>query len=252
MHQFGVRGTVANVLHYIAHRVVLKQISTHTELQQDNEFLNWVRFAVPGMLDQKNICAMEYAIANMPLGKPLLEIGSFCGLSTIILSYLLDKYSKDIPIFTCDKWKFEGQQLEATLGDSQFVTHDIYRAFVKDTFLRSMRTFSGHRLPYTIECLSDDFFGMWHENKITVDVFDRPVTLGGKISFCYIDGNHTYEFAKRDFENADRLLVPRGFILFDDSADGSIWDVNQLTREIASGSHYELISRNPNYLFRKK
>jgi hypothetical protein len=60
------------------------------------------------------------------------------------------------------------------------------------------------------------------------------------------------EFVKRDFENTDRALLSGGFILFDDSADGSKWEVNRLTREIASGHQYELVSRNPNYLFRKK
>ena len=228
-----------------------KLINNNSETIQANVFLVWVRFAVPGMLEKRNIDAMEYAIANMPPGKPILEIDSFCGLSTVVLSYLLDKRSKTTPIYTCDKWEFEGFPLGALLGDSP-VTHDVYRAYVRSTFLRSMQTFAANRLPYTIECFSDEFFRRWFENKKTADVFDRPVTLGGKISFCYIDGNHTYEFAKRDFENTDRALVSGGFILFDDSADGSDWGVNRLTREIASGHQYELVSRNPNYLFRKK
>jgi hypothetical protein len=252
LHQSGIRGVIASALRHTANRIDRKLINNNAETKQANEFLAWVCFAVPGMLGKENIDAMEYAIANMPPGKPILEIGSFCGLSTVVLSYLLDKRSKTTPIYTCDKWEFEGQQLGAPLGDSPSVTHDVYRAYVRSTFLRSMQTFAANRLPYTIECFSDEFFRRWFENEKTVDVFDRPVTLGGKISFCYIDGNHTYEFAKRDFENTDRALVSGGFILFDDSADGSHWEVNQLTREIASGHQYELVSRNPNYLFRKK
>jgi hypothetical protein len=222
------------------------------QTKQANEFLAWVRFAVPGMLVQENVDAMEHAIANMPPGKPILEIGSFCGLSAVVLSYLLDRRSMTTPIFTCDKWEFEGQRLGAPLGDSPSVTHDAYRTYVRDTFLRTMQTFAANRLPYSIECFSDEFFRGWFRNEETVDVFGRPVTLGGKISFCYIDGNHSYEFVKRDFENTDRALLSGGFILFDDSADGSHWEVNRLTREIASGHQYELVSRTPNYLFRKK
>lgn len=214
--------------------------------------MKWVRFAVPGMLTPGNVSAMEYAVANMPPGKPILEIGSFCGLSTVVLSYLLERRSATTPIFTCDKWEFEGQRLGTPLGDSPSITHDAYRAYVRETFLRTMQTFAARRPPHTIECFSDEFFRRWFENEKTVDVFGRPVTLGGEISFCYIDGNHTYEFAKRDFENTDRALVSGGFILFDDSGDGSLWEVNRLTREIASGHRYELVSRNPNYLFRKK
>ena len=78
------------------------------------------------------------------------------------------------------------------------------------------------------------------------------MTLGGDIGFCYIDGNHTYDFARRDFENTDRALVKGGFILFDDSSDDSHWEVNRLVREIAAGSDYALISKHPNYLFRKR
>src|SRR5262245_49593056 len=110
LHQSSVRGVVASALHYMANRV------DSNETKHANEFLVWVRFAVPGMLGQENVDAMEYAVANMPPGKPILEIGSFCGLSTVVLSYLLDKCSKTTSVFTCDKWEFEGQQLGAPLG----------------------------------------------------------------------------------------------------------------------------------------
>lgn len=246
LHQSGVRGVAASALRHAAHRL------HSNEPREANEFLAWIRFAIPGMLNEENVHAMDYAIANMPAGKPIVEIGSFCGLSTVVLSYLLSKRSKTTPLFTCDKWEFEGQELGSPLGDSPTVTHDMFQAYVKETFLRTTRTFASDHLPHTIECFSDEFFQRWFANEKTVDVFGRSVTLGGEISFCYIDGNHTYEFAKRDFENTDRVLVSGGFILFDDSGDDSPWEVNQLTREIASGTQYELISRNPNYLFRKR
>ena len=247
LHQSGVRGAAASALRHAAHRL------HSNERKEANEFLTWIRFAIPGMLAEENVHAMDYAITNMPPGKPIVEIGSFCGLSAVVMSYLLSKRSKTTPLFTCDKWEFEGQELGSPLGDLPTVTHDVYRTYVRDTFLRTTRTFAADHLPYTIECFSDEFFRRWFENEKTVDVFGRPVTLGGEISFCYIDGNHTYEFAKRDFENTDRALVSGGFILFDDSGDDSVWEeVNQLTREIISGTRYELVSNNPNYLFRKK
>lgn len=219
---------------------------------REDEFITWVRFGVPGMLEPRNILAMEIAIKNMPEGNSILEIGSFCGLSTVVLSHLLRKHHNRAAFFTCDKWQFEGQQLGSFLGSSAHVTHDDYRAYVKETFIRSMKTFADDRLPNTIECLSDEFFHRWSQKETAVDVFGRSVTLGGNVSFCYIDGNHTYDFAKRDFENTDRIMVPGGFILFDDSADGSTFEVNRLAREIASGAGYDVVSSDPNYLFRKK
>ena len=220
--------------------------------QPSKEFLSWIRMAVPGMLEPGNLSAMEYAVCNMPTGSPVVEIGSFCGLSSVIVSYLLEKHDKESVLFCCDKWEFEGQKLGMPLGDSKSVTHDDYQSYVKESYKRSMRTFASCRLPFAIECFSDEFFNLWGNNENVKDVFDRPIQLGGDIGFCFIDGNHTYEFARRDFENTDRSLLPGGFILFDDSADNSPWEVNRLTREIAKGSTYDLVMKNPNYLFRKK
>src|SRR5262249_12968189 len=162
---------------------------------------------------------------------------------SVVISYLLEKHRADARFFTCDKWEFEGQ-FESCIGDSS-VTHDAYRAHVKESFLSNMRTFAANKLPYTIECLSDGFFQRWFAAESAADVFGRNITLGGKLSFCYIDGSHKYAFAKRDFENTDRALVSGGFILFDDSADDSDWEVNRLAREITFAGRYEVISKNP-------
>lgn len=91
--------------------------------------------------------------------------------------------------------------------------------------------FSGAKLPYAIEKLSDDFFTTWRRAEEVTDVFGRTVRLGGPISFCYIDDNHTYEAVKRDFQNCDEFLERGGFVLFDDSADGSAWEVCRLVRK---------------------
>ena len=249
--QSGPGGVFGSALRHVANRLDPAGAGKEVNEKKGDEFLLWVRFAVPGMLDSGNIEAMEHAISNMPKGSSVLEIGSFCGLSTVVISHLLEKYSNSSKLYTCDKWEFEGQQLGTLLGGSQSVTHDDYRAYVKGTFLRTMQTFAQGRLPFTIECFSDEMFRRWFTNEKSVDVFGRPATLGGKLGFCYIDGNHSYEFAKRDFENADRVLERHGFVLFDDSGDGSVWEVNQLAREIASGKKYTLVSHSPNYLFRK-
>jgi hypothetical protein len=248
--QSGILGVAASLFRYAASR--LDRRASTTEGDATSEFLTWVQFAVPGMLTPGNVEAFRHAIANMPPQGAVIEIGSFCGLSTTVISYWLDKYSRGNKVFTCDKWEFEGQQLGAPLGDSPSVTHDHYQAYVKETYVRVMRTFAADRLPNTIECFSDEFFQLWGSQKTAIDVFGRSVTLGGGVSFCYIDGNHTYDFARRDFENTDRALLRGGFILFDDSADGSHWEVNRLVREIAAAGNYELILTNPNYLFRKK
>jgi hypothetical protein len=76
--------------------------------------------------------------------------------------------------------------------------------------------------------------------------------MGGPIAFCYIDGDHRYAQARRDFDNADRFLEAGGTILFDDSADGSAWESNRVAREAVETGRYEIVLRNPNYFVRKK
>jgi hypothetical protein len=39
--------------------------------------------------------------------------------------------------------------------------------------------------------------------------------------------------------------------LFDDSADGSGWEVCRLVAEVYRAGRYQLIKKNPNYLFKK-
>ena len=98
----GVRGSIASAFRQTANIIDQKQLNNTAEANQNKEFLEWVRFAVPGMLTNGNVDAMEFAIANMPDGSQILEIGSFCGLSTTVLSYLIEKHSKSVEIYTCD------------------------------------------------------------------------------------------------------------------------------------------------------
>jgi hypothetical protein len=214
-------------------------------------FVSWLKFANAGMLDNGNIYCVEYAIENLPSNNPIIEIGSFCGLSTNLISFYLRKFNKPNNLITSDKWIFEGAEVPDAFLEGSNITHNEYKAFVKETYIRNISFFSKDHLPYTIEQFSDDFFKLWSEGKLETDVNGRKIELGGKISFAYIDGNHTYEYAKRDFENVDRYLEIGGFILFDDSADNSGWEVCKVIDEIKKGGKYEIVINNPNYLMKK-
>lgn len=91
----------------------------------------------------------------------------------------------------------------------------------------------------------------WRNKENVQDIFEQKIQLGGNISFAYIDGNHDYDFVKKDFEEVDKYLDIGGFILFDDSADYSDWGVNQLVQEICHNPIYKLIKNSPNYFFQK-
>jgi hypothetical protein len=194
-----------------------------------DEFTTWLGFANAGMLNKGNLLCFDYALSHLPGAGAVVEIGSFCGLSTNLISYYKRRHGVTNPLFNCDRWIFEGAG--GMVGDST-ISHDQYRAFVMDTYRRNVSMFSGRDLPHTLECFSDEFFQAWEAGGKNVDLFGRTTEVGGPISFCYIDGNHTYEQARRDFVNTDQFLTPGGFILFDDSADGSIWEVTLVIDDV--------------------
>lgn len=227
----------------------ISRIINH-KIDISDDYIEWLCFANPGMLNRGNLYSFNYAIEHLPSDSPILEIGSFCGLSTNIINYYLGKNNKKNKLFTCDKWIFEGAEHGGFLAGSN-INHADYREFVKNTYKRNVSFFSKNNLPFTIESFSNEFFERWGRREIAQDVFDREIKLGGSISFCYIDGNHSYEFVKNDFINTDRFLEPGGFILFDDSSDRQRLGSSRFMKELMANDKYELVIKNPNYLFRK-
>lgn len=216
-----------------------------------SRFVKWIGFANAGMLNPGNVYCFEYAIQRLPSGNPVIEIGSFCGLSANIISYYLRKFGKSNKLITCDKWIFERAEKQHEFLDGSSIRNEDIRNFVKESYIRNISFFSKENLPYTVEEFSDDFFSRWDKEEMATDVMGRNIQLGGKISFAYIDGNHTIEYAKRDFSNVDRHLEKGGFILFDDSYSKSEWEVNKVVKEVLGRGDYELVLENPNFLIRK-
>lgn len=213
-----------------------------------DDYTAYLSFANAGMLNKGNLLCFDYVMRHLPSDRPMVEIGSFCGLSANLICYYKKKHGVANTLFTCDRWQFEGAA--GNVGDSE-LSHADYRLFVRDTFIRNVRMFSRGDVPHTIELLSDEFFQAWQARQTQTDVFGRSVNLGGQISFCYIDGDHSEAAARADFENADRFLEPGGFILFDDSADGSHWGVTRVIETVRRLSNYRVVVKNPNYLVQK-
>jgi hypothetical protein len=202
------------------------------------------------MLNIGNLYLMEHAIRHLPNSAPILEIGSFCGLSANVLTHFKRKHSVQNRLITCDAWILEEiERGEQNVGGSELSFLE-YADFVRDSYLRSTGIFSKNDLPYTIQATSDLFFASWRERQKVRDVRGRDAELGGALSFCYIDGNHSYDVAKRDFLNCDEFLSVGGFLLFDDSSVAE-FGVGSLMPEVLGTGRYQLAGKNPNHLFRK-
>ena len=217
----------------------------------DDEFVRWLGYANAGMLKPGNAWCMDYAIRNLRTGSPLVEIGSFAGLSANVICHLLRKHGRRNAFYTCDNWDVTGRNETGSInGDG--LTFQEYGAYVRAAYIRNVEFFSPGNRPYTVEMTSAEFFEKWSRGAEATDVFGRTARLGGPISFCYVDGVHSTEAVRREFESVDRWLDAGGFILLDDSSDSSPFGLNRLMGEIADGGRYELVQQNPNYFFRKK
>ncbi len=153
-------------------------------------------------------------------------------------------------LVTCDKWEFENDDKENPYIGASPILLETHKVFVRESYVRNTRMFSGDDLPFTVEAASDEFFAAWRGEKEAQDVHGRPLTLGGPISFCYVDGNHTYERVKQDFLNYDEFLANGGFLLFDDSTVAT-FGVRDLMPEVAATGRYKLVAANPNQLYQK-
>lgn len=110
--------------------------SNQGPIVRTDRFIKWLRFCVPGMVHPGQPHAWLHVVENLPSDKPILEIGSFCGLSTCIIAYYLEMRRRKNTIFTADKWIFEGVGDDVgTVGGSP-MTWPEYREFVKQSYMR--------------------------------------------------------------------------------------------------------------------
>jgi hypothetical protein len=58
----------------------------------------WMRFITPGWLQQGNLEAFAYCLARLPSDAPIIEIGSFAGLSLNHLIFLLRRANRQNPV----------------------------------------------------------------------------------------------------------------------------------------------------------
>lgn len=126
-----------------------------------------------------------------------------------------------------------------------------FNEWILNSYKHNLNIFSSVNLPRSIKMFSGKFFDLWKAKGTAQDIYGSSFTLGGPLSFVYIDGDHFYAGAKQDFENTDAVLETGGFILFDDSADDTDWEVKRVVKEMLATGRYELVMKNPNYLFRK-
>lgn len=224
-----------------------------------DSFISRLRSSVigEGMLHKGNPYLMDYAIRNMPNNGITLEIGVYGGLSTNLILHLLLKHQKKVDHCGCDAWIYEGymdghtKKKQNHIDGKKDVLRTDYMQHIKNSFISSAQVLHGNNLPYTCHLTSDEFFKKWNNKTEFIDVFGRTFSLDKKIAFCYIDGDHSFEQTKRDFENVSQNLLKGGYILIDDSGKHMDFGSARYISEIKKMANFKIVANNPNYLIQK-
>jgi hypothetical protein len=217
-------------------------------LVNHDEYLRWVIQMVGGWLNvgDGNSQCFNHAIRHMPDGGAVIEIGSFLGVSVSVLSYYLTRLGRTNRLYNADPWHFE--ETEKPVGGFFDGSRPVFRDYCVETYKKNVSIFCETNMPNSIEAFSDDFFKLWDDQSTVTDVFGKKVKLGGPISFAYIDGAHTYEAAKKDFENVAKHLLPGGFVLFDDSNPQLSFGCVQSAREATQTIGFQHLFKHVNGL----
>jgi predicted O-methyltransferase YrrM len=104
-------------------------------------------------------------------------------------------------------------------------------------------------LKYLLFYTHNDDFAFLKANSQTNDTLEAVRSLCGQFDFIFIDGDHSYEGVKKDFELYKQLLSPRGYIGFHDIDSNHIYkdysdgagQVYKFWQELSYGSKTEII-----------
>jgi predicted O-methyltransferase YrrM len=145
-------------------------------------------------------------LARAARAKRYLEIGAYRGFTAGFVRWACP----DIEIHAIDNWQRANTSAAALISGVQQISGTSHNIFT-------------------------------HDGDSTVEL-DKLIGLGLSFDLIYVDGCHTYEYAKSDYEKALQLLPPTGTIVIDDTV--TWWGPRELSEELQSKklpSHVHLL-----------
>jgi predicted O-methyltransferase YrrM len=217
--------------------------------------------SVPGWTPADQLFALfnlVFATANLP--GDLVEIGCWAGRSTAVLG-LAARLTRGTRLYCIDL--FPGK-------DDWWVNADGSYSFavtVKGVLYKAYQDQRVWAEPFKRDILPlyekyDNIFEIFQETIENYNLKDLVTThVGDSTSFlqevpkdlqcrlAFIDGDHCYEAVCKDIENMERLLVPGGWICFDDAFTG-YEGVNQaIIDKVLKNQKFELCQQLTRKLF---
>ncbi|CAM5558528.1 class I SAM-dependent methyltransferase [Streptomyces abikoensis] len=161
------------------------------------------------------------------LGLPLLEVGTYCGRSTILLAAAAREAG--VTAVTVDHHRgSEEQQPGWEYHDASLVDGTVGRMDTLPVFRRTLHQAG----------LEEHVLALVGRSPLAASLWGRPLGL------VFIDGGHTDEHATADYEGWVPHLAPGGLLVihdvFPDPADGGQAPYRVYLRALASGEFTEV------------
>ncbi|WP_217489477.1 class I SAM-dependent methyltransferase [Streptomyces malaysiensis] len=167
------------------------------------------------------------AVRAGALGLPLVEVGTYCGRSTILLADAA-RVAGTVAVTVDHHRGSEEQQPGWEYHDPDVVDPEVGRMDTLPTFRRTLHQAG----------LEDHVIAVVGRSPRVAAVWGRPVGL------VFIDGGHTDEHASADYEGWAPHLAPGGLLVihdvFPDPADGGQAPYRIYRRALASGAFTEV------------
>ncbi len=183
--------------------------------------------AARGFMPSEEGLALYRAASTLAVDGPLLEIGSYCGKSSIYLGTAAQQHGRVLYALDHHRGSEENQAgwewhepdlVDPAVGEMDTLPH--FRRAVHDAGL---------------------------EGTVVALVGDSPTVAGAwstELALLFIDGGHGHEPAHRDYESWARLVVLHGTLcihdVFADPADGGRPPFEIYTRARESGAFEEI------------
>ncbi|WP_328723854.1 class I SAM-dependent methyltransferase [Streptomyces sp. NBC_00247] len=167
------------------------------------------------------------AVDAARLGLPLLEVGSYCGRSTVLLADAAR--TAGLTALTVDHHRgSEEQQPGWEYHDASLVDPEVGRMDTLPTFRRTLHAAGLEDHVVALVGRSPQVAAVW----------------GGRLGFVFIDGGHTDEHASGDYEGWAPHLAEGGLLVihdvFPDPADGGQAPYRVHQRALSSGAFTEI------------
>jgi len=86
----------------------------------------------------------------------------------------------------------------------------------------------------------------------TTETFPKAVPKLPKMDFIYIDGGHSYDTVKSDWENAEKLLHSKTIVVFDDYDQDGVAKVVNTLKERYSVKIVPIGIKSPRFIIKKR